>query len=69
MGKINKDTSLADILGDKKTEKILIKFKLPCLGCPFAQIEMEKLKIGDVCDMYGIDTSELIKELNQLYKE
>lgn len=69
MEKVTKDTSLADILKHPEAEKILLKYNVPCLGCPFANLEMETLKIGEVCKMYGIDSKSLIKELNSLYKK
>ena len=66
--KITEDTKLADILKLKGAEEILTKFKLPCLGCPFARFEIEKLKIGDVCRNYDIDIENLLRELNKLEK-
>jgi len=67
--KISKDTILSEILNDKKAEKVLLKYNFPCLGCPFAKMEMENLKIGDVCKMYSIDLEALIKDLNEIYKD
>jgi hypothetical protein len=29
-------------------------------------MEMDKLKIGEVCEMYGLDLEGLLKELNKL---
>jgi len=68
MPKITKDTTLAEILKHSELEKILMKYKLPCLGCPFAKFEMENLKIGEVCKMYGINLENLLKELNEKLK-
>ena len=65
----NKDTILAKILKDPKNEKILAKYNLPCLTCPLASIEMEELKIGDVCKMYGIDADKLLADLNKNLKK
>ncbi len=62
--KITKDTTLTEILELPGAEKILVKYNLPCLSCPFAKIEMEDLKIGAVCEMYGIDVEKVLKELN-----
>jgi len=64
--KITKDTTLAEILKYGEVEKILAKYKLPCLTCPFAHYEMENLKIGQVSKMYRIDLENLLKELNEL---
>lgn len=66
MRKFTRDTTLAEILKEPEAEKILSKYNVPCLGCAFAHIEMETLKIGDVCEMYGIDGKKLIEELNNL---
>ena len=68
MKKITKETTLAGILKIPGAEKILLKHNLPCLGCPFAKLEMEDLKIGNICKTYGISSERLIKELNTLYK-
>jgi hybrid cluster-associated redox disulfide protein len=65
MPRITKDTTLAEILLTPGAEKILTKYNLPCLWCPFARMEMKELKIGDVCEMYGIDLEKLLKELNK----
>ena len=68
MPKITKDTTLAEILKYSELGKILMKYNLPCLGCPFAKFEMENLKIGEVCKMYGINLENLLKELNEKLK-
>lgn len=67
--KITKDTTLAEILKSSEAEKILAKYNLPCLGCPFAKFEMENLKIGEVCKMYNIDLKNLLKELSKIYSK
>ena len=69
MSKITKDTTLAEILKYPETEKILVKYNLPCLRCPFAKMEIDALKIGQVCQMYGIDLENLLKELNRGLKK
>jgi len=66
MPKITKETTLAEILKLPEAEKILAKYNLPCLSCPFANLEMENLKIGQICEMYGIDIEKLLKELNSV---
>ena len=63
--KITKDTTLAEILELAGAEKVLAKYNVPCLSCPFAKIEMDKLKLGQICKIYGIDIDKLIKELNE----
>lgn len=62
--RITKETTLEKILKYSQTEKILVKYKLPCLGCPMAVYEMGILKIGQVAKMYNIDLKNLLKELN-----
>lgn len=64
MPKITKDTTLAEILEIPGAENILAKYNLPCLFCPMAKLEMDKLKIGQICEMYKIDSKKLLKELN-----
>lgn len=63
--KITKNTTLAEILKYSKAHKILSKYNLPCLVCPMAAFEMEKLKISELVKMYNIDLKSLLKELNK----
>jgi len=67
--KITENTTLAEILENPELVEILAKYNLPCLGCPMAKFEMENLKIGEICQMYGIDIEKLLKELNRVYKK
>lgn len=62
---ITKETILADILKAPGAQEILTKYNLPCLSCPFAKVEMDNLKIGQICQMYGLDIDSLLKELNK----
>lgn len=63
---ITKETTLAEILGIKGTEEVLAKHGVPCVTCPMAKIEMDKLKIGEVCKTYGVDLEKLVKDLTAL---
>lgn len=63
--KITKETIVAEILKIPGGEEVLLKHNFPCLDCPMAKFELEKLKIGDVCEIYGIDLEGLLKELNE----
>ena len=63
---ITENTTLAEILKLPGAEKILEKYNLPCLQCPFAKIEAEKLKIGQICQQYGVETEKLLKELDEI---
>ena len=64
--KFTKETTLAEILKNPEAEKILSKYNLPCLTCPYARYEIAELRIGQVCEMYQINLKALLKELNQL---
>lgn len=66
MKKINKNTTLEEILKLKGAEEILVKFNLPCLSCPMAAGEISGLQIGKVAEIYGLDLKNIIKELNKL---
>jgi hypothetical protein len=62
--KITKTTTLEKILEKKGAEKILMENSVPCLSCPMASFEIDKLKIGDVCKMYGLNLEKILKGLN-----
>jgi len=66
--KIDKNTTLEEVLKYTGSDIVLGKYNVPCLTCPFAQMEMSILKMGYICKKYGIDVEKLIKELNQLLK-
>lgn len=63
--KITENSTLAEILKIEGADRILAKHNLPCVSCPFAKYEMEKLKIGKVCEMYEINLENLLKDLNE----
>lgn len=65
MAKITKSTTLDKIIEQKGANKILAKNGVPCLSCPMSQFEIDKLKIGDVCKMYGLNLEKILKELNK----
>ncbi len=65
MKKVTKNTTLAEILEAKNAEEILAENGVPCVSCPMAKFEMDKLQIGQVCKMYGIDEKKLLDELNK----
>ena len=66
--KIDKDTTLEEVLKYKGSEKVLGKYNVPCLTCPFAKMEMGVLKIGDICRNYNISLDGLVNDLNELFK-
>jgi hypothetical protein len=63
---ITKDAVLAEVLKTEGAEAILHKYHLPCLHCPMAAQELGELRLGQVCEMYGLDIDGLLKELNEL---
>lgn len=63
--KITQNDTLAVILKEDGAKKVLQKYNFPCLTCPMAKFEIENLKIGQVCEMYGIDLDKVLKELNK----
>jgi len=65
MKKITKDTILSNILKEPGAEKILVKYNFPCLTCPLGKMEIEMLKIGDVCKAYDINLQKVLKDLNK----
>ena len=67
--KITEDTTLSKILEYPGAGEILIKYKVPCLSCPFASMEMQHLKIGDVAKMYDMKIDGLLQALNELDKK
>lgn len=64
MIKVTSKTTLAKIIDKKGADEILTKNGVPCLSCPMASMEIDKLKIGEVCKMYGLNLEKILKELN-----
>lgn len=65
MKKIISDSTLKYIMKIKGAEEILTKHGVPCTSCPYASFEIGELRIGEVCKMYGLNLSEILKELNK----
>ncbi len=65
MKKYTSKTKISEITKEEKNLKILKKHKVPCISCPFGQIEMNVLEIGKVAKIYGIDLKKLLEELNK----
>ncbi|MFH1967926.1 MAG: hypothetical protein ABIJ84_00900 [bacterium] len=64
MEKITSKETLKKILEKKGAGEILMKNRVPCLSCPMAPLEIDKLQIGEVCKMYGLNLEKILKELN-----
>jgi hypothetical protein len=65
MAKITEKTTLKKILDKSGAEDILAKNGVPCVSCPMAKFEIDKLEIGQVCKMYGLPLKDILKELNE----
>lgn len=63
--KIGESSTLQTILKQAKAQEILSKHGVPCITCPMAKFEIDKLQIGEVCKMYGINLQELLNDLNK----
>ena len=68
MAKVTKDTTLAQALRIPGAGKALTGFRMPCMGCPMAAMEMERLKLGEICATYGLDLKGMLEKLNKLDK-
>lgn len=63
--KITKETTLAEVLAKNGAEEILHKHGVPCVTCPYAKMEMDKLRLADICQTYGLKLEDLLKDLNK----
>ena len=63
--KYNKNSTLAETLENPKNRKILEKFNVPCLTCPFATLEMNSLTLEQIAKLYQIGLEKLLEELNK----
>lgn len=66
MAKVTEKTTLEKILAKEGAGEILTENGVPCLSCPMASMEVDKLEIGEVCKMYGLNLEKILKELNSL---
>ncbi len=57
-------TTLAEVLKHSGAREVLAEFNLPCLECPMMALEREKLTLGEICQMYGINLQSLLEKLN-----
>lgn len=65
----NENSTIKEILNSKRGLEVLIKYKVPCLDCPLAFFEIEKLKLRDLAIAYGIDIKKVLKELNSVERD
>jgi hypothetical protein len=64
--KISSKTTLEKILEKKGAGKVLMENGVPCLSCPMAAMEIDKLQIGEVSKIYGLNLEKILKELNKI---
>ena len=57
-------TTLEEVLEFSGVEDVLLKYDVPCLGCPMAKMEMQNLTVGQICSNYDIDQEKLLAALN-----
>ena len=63
---ITRDTTLEEIMNIPGAQAILFENHVPCMNCPMGAYEMPMLKLGMVCDMYGLEYDKIVKELKRL---
>jgi len=66
MQKLTAKTTLKNIIKQKGGAEVLMENNVPCLSCPMAHVEIDKLEIGMVCKMYGLNLDKILKELNSI---
>jgi hybrid cluster-associated redox disulfide protein len=66
MKNITKDSTLGEVMSIKGSTDVLMMHNVPCVSCPYARMEMDKLTIGEICSQYGIELEPLLKELNEI---
>jgi len=63
--KYTESSVLSEIINDPKGRKVLEDYNIPCLSCPFASLEIDKLRLGDICKAYKLDLNGILKKLNE----
>ncbi|HQK63822.1 MAG TPA: hypothetical protein PLF16_01580 [Candidatus Staskawiczbacteria bacterium] len=63
--KITAKTTLDKIMELKNGPEILHKYGVPCMGCPMAKFEIDKLQIGQVCKVYNLPLKDILEDLNK----
>jgi len=64
--KYTENTKLSEVLKSPEANKIISKYKLPCLHCAMAAYEAEMLTLGQISKIYGLDLDNMLKELNEI---
>ncbi len=63
--KIDKNSTIEEILNHPKGREVLSKHQVPCLGCPMAALEVKDLQIGQVAEKYDLDLEAILQELEE----
>lgn len=62
---VTKDTLIGDVLDmDMGTAEYFMAIGMHCLGCPASRGE----SIADACMVHGVDSDELIAQLNEYFQ-
>ena len=62
-------TTLEEVLEFSGAEDVLLKYNVPCLGCPMAKMEAGSLTVGQICATYGINQEKLLADLNKAARD
>ncbi len=62
--KITKDTTVDEAMKVPGVTDVLKQYGVSGGLASFAEAEMGKMKIGQVCQQYGVDCGKLLTELN-----
>lgn len=65
MKKITKKSTLGEAFNHPNGEEILAKHGVPCVSCPMASMELEKLTLEDIANQYNVDLEGLLEKLNK----
>lgn len=63
--KFSEENTLGELLKSGISMELLAKYGVPCVTCPMAQFELNRLKLKDIKNFYGIDIEKLLKEINK----
>jgi hybrid cluster-associated redox disulfide protein len=60
-----KKSTLKEIIeNNSKNEEILHENGVPCITCPFAKMEMDKLTLEQICNTYELNVEKILEVLN-----
>lgn len=50
---------------EKNGLKVLMENGVPCMSCPMAAMEIDKLELGKVCKAYDLNLEKILKDLDK----